>query len=43
MRKRIFGIMEKGILMRRQKEMKNRRRLKIEEAEILYIEYETGQ
>ena len=43
MGKRIFGIMEKGIMMRKQEGTVKRRRPKIEEIKILYIEHEAGQ
>lgn len=43
MGKRIFGIMKKGITMRKQEGTVKRRRLKIEEIKILYIEHEAGQ
>ncbi len=43
MGKRIFGIMEKGIMMRKQEGTVKRRRVKIEAIKILYIEHEAGQ
>ena len=43
MGKRIFAIMEKGIMMRKQEGTVKRRRVKIEAIKILYIEHEAGQ